>query len=846
MSGTGHTTFSVSPSGDPIIDGILWDVAWSDPAITYSTPASKAEYGSSYAADEDEGLFPLSSKMKATVDFALSATRGPAAAAGFSAEGLTGININYTSATNAHVRVAQTTRDPYNYGTAWTYFPSTGDAGGDVWLSNIMQDYSNARAGNYAHHSLIHEIGHGLGLDHGHTSGPFGTLPAAQDAMEYSLMTYRTYAGGPAGSYTNETWGYAQTWMMADIAALQYLYGADFSTNSGSTIYSWTPGSGITRVNGATAINPGNNRIFATIWDGGGTDTYDLSAYSSAVSVDLNPGGYSLFSTGQQARLKSNDADGPAVYAAGNIYNALLYQDDTRSLIENAIGGSGADTLRGNAAANRLNGNGGSDKLYGRGGNDLLVGGAGADLFNGGGGIDRAIYSGANSGVLADLQSPSGNTGHAKGDTYVSIEEIYASGDDDSLYGDSDANKFWGANGHDILRGRGGNDALYGGNGNDKLNGGSGGDTLIGGNGFDRALYSGAPAGLRADLQSPGTNTGHAAGDSYSAIEDIYGSSYGDTLYGNGGANQIWGGNGHDQIVGRTGPDSLFGGNGNDYLYGGPGHDLLHGGNGIDRAIYSTAASGVKVDLQAGAGTAGEAAGDSLLFIEQVRGSAFGDELFGNGSANRFWGTNGHDLINGRGGADTIFGGNGNDRLNGGTGRDVLDGGNGFDRALYSGAASGVRADLQSPSTNTGEARGDSYVRIEEIQGSGHSDQLYGDGGANTIWGANGHDLIKGRTGADNLFGGNGNDLIYGGSGNDQLTGGNGIDTFIFDLGSGKDTITDFRSVETIKIAEGANRMSDLDFTDTAAGLLVEFASVDIFLNGLDRADVTSANFDFG
>ena len=72
---------------------------------------------------------------------------------------------------------------------------------------------------------------------------------------------------------------------MADIAALQHMYGADFSTNGGNTVYKWTPGSGSTFVNGDVAIKPGANKIFATIWDGGGVDT--LSAFNQAEGCGL-------------------------------------------------------------------------------------------------------------------------------------------------------------------------------------------------------------------------------------------------------------------------------------------------------------------------------------------------------------------------------------------------------------------------------------------------------------------------------------------------------------------------------------------------------------------------------
>ncbi len=148
-------------------------------------------------------------------------------------------------------------------------------------------------------------------------------------------MTYRSYIGGPTNGYTNESGGYPQTFMMLDIAALQYMYGADFTTNSGNTIYSWNPSTGATSVNGLAGTNPSSNRVFLTIWDGGGTDTYDLSNYTTALSIDLTPGGYSSFGT-QRANL-----GGSGGLARGNVFNALQYQNDPRSLIEDAIGGSG-------------------------------------------------------------------------------------------------------------------------------------------------------------------------------------------------------------------------------------------------------------------------------------------------------------------------------------------------------------------------------------------------------------------------------------------------------------------------------------------------------------------------
>jgi serralysin len=117
------------------------------------------------------------------------------------------------------------------------------------------------------------------------------------------------------------------------------------------------------------------NRVFLTLWDGGGRDTYDFSNYTTGVSANLAPGGYVALGMVQRAYL------GDGHYARGNIFNALQFQGDGRSLIENAVGGSGNDKLTGNAAANTLKGGAGKDVLDGLTGKDALYGGSGADTF---------------------------------------------------------------------------------------------------------------------------------------------------------------------------------------------------------------------------------------------------------------------------------------------------------------------------------------------------------------------------------------------------------------------------------------------------------------------------------
>jgi Ca2+-binding RTX toxin-like protein len=158
------------------------------------------------------------------------------------------------------------------------------------------------------------------------------------------------------------------------------MYGADFTTNSGNTTYRWDANTGQTFIDGVGQGAPGANRVFLTLWDGGGVDTYDFSNYGTNLQVDLSPGGWSLISSVQQANLGNGNP------ARGNVFNALQHNGDARSLIENASGGTGHDTIGGNVAANHLTGGVGNDRLIGRAGNDTLDGGAGTDT---------AVYSGA-------------------------------------------------------------------------------------------------------------------------------------------------------------------------------------------------------------------------------------------------------------------------------------------------------------------------------------------------------------------------------------------------------------------------------------------------------------------
>jgi serralysin len=366
-----RTVTAVTPEQDTFqdIDGLLFGIAWNLTTITYSYPNSSSDYGRRYGNSEpSSGFQALNANQRLAVDYAIDQF-----------DSVTALSFERTAFGSSNdksaiIRYAESNKPS----TAWSYYPSEAPEGGDAWFNNAKHSYDNPVMGNYAWATFLHETGHALGLKHPHENkATFGVVDPARDSLEYTVMSYRSYVGDAVtGGYTNETWGFPQGLMMDDIAALQYMYGPDWTTNAGNTVYRWDPLTGqlFIRENDGPFSGepqPGGNRIFMTVWDGGGTDTYDFSLYKTNLLVDLQPGQWTKTDTVNNYQTAHLDFfEGNTHLAAGNIANALTYKtysngvvvtEDLDSLIENAIGGSGNDVFMGNVFANSFTGGLGAD-----------------------------------------------------------------------------------------------------------------------------------------------------------------------------------------------------------------------------------------------------------------------------------------------------------------------------------------------------------------------------------------------------------------------------------------------------------------------------------------------------
>jgi serralysin len=331
----------------------------------------------------------------------------------------------------ADIILSNTTTGPAQ---AWAYYPGNGyKFQSDVWTADPSVNWTNQwlNYGGYGRTTLIHELGHTLGLSHpgNYNFGDdndgdgqpdpityVGDAFYAQDSQQYTIMSYfsERETGAQSIDVSVGILNNPQTPLISDILTIQSKYGADPTTRAGDTVYFSNSNAG----NGVYDLNQ-NPFPYLAVYDAGGNDTFDFSSANSGVFIDLRPGSFSsatkgyLDLAGANAATEQFNAATDASQGDFALWDAASYAgwvslvqsigqsrvlNDTgvsgitatshrnisiayNTVIENAIGGSARDYLYGNDVANKLSGNGGNDVLDGAKGNDIYTGGAGADEF---------------------------------------------------------------------------------------------------------------------------------------------------------------------------------------------------------------------------------------------------------------------------------------------------------------------------------------------------------------------------------------------------------------------------------------------------------------------------------
>jgi Ca2+-binding RTX toxin-like protein len=547
--------------------------------------------------------------------------------------------------------------------------PSSGVMVGEYNNETSLFTEENNHVGGYSYVTFLHEIGHGLGLLHPHDgplvfpgvdgSGDPGDLNLTQGI--YSVMSYVDAAGRAASP--SDAYGWWGTPMAFDIAAIQHLYGPNVWARSGDNVYA------LPKANAS-------GTYWSCIWDVGGADTISAGGATRDCTIDLRP-----------ASLLKEAGGGGWISSLNGIFGGFTIANGV--VIENATGGNGADTIRGNGVANLLIGNAGNDAIAGGDGADRLQGGDGADTLGGDAGND-IIEGGAGADTM---RGAAGNDVYSVDNVSDKVIETSADGGTDTVRssisytlgtyqeklvltgtgtlkgtGNNLANSITGNGAANLLDGGSGNDVLDGGAGADSMSGGAGNDTYVIDNAGDTAFEASAAGGtdtVRSAVTSAlGANVENLVLTG-SATANATGNVLANALTGNAAANIL---------DGRGGADTMTGGGGN---------DVYAVDSVLDKVVETSATGGSDTVRSALAYTLGVNVENLLLTASAAvsgTGNGLANRITGNGAANILKGGSGADTLDGAAGSDALFGGSGKDSLEGGGGADEFT----FDSALGS------------------------------------------------------------------------------------------------------------------------------------------------------------------
>lgn len=748
---------------------------------------------------------------------------------------------------------------------AFAYLPGSTDASaseGDVWVNSSLSYNASPEMFGYGQLTLVHEIGHAIGLDHpaSYNAGngqsfSYGSHAGyAEDSLQYTVMSYFSERETGADYRVNRAGptSYASAPLMDDILAAQLLYGANLTTRTGDTVYGFNSNADRPWF----SASAGSPLIFC-VWDAGGTDTFDFSGFGQGGIIDLRQGAFSS--------------------VGGMMGNVSIV---VGAVIENAIGSQHADHMRGSSGDNQF------------------VGGGGADYIDGGLGVDTLVLTGNRASYTLHW---AGSVGYLwdqdKQVSFTNIEFLQfadqtiaavsgsgmtVTGDltDDVVTGTTMADTISGAGGDDVinggsgddtLNGEAGDDVLNGGDGNDSLHGGLGRDVLDGGAGIDTVLFDSVDQGIIVNLEL-GTAIQGGLTEQIVGFENVSATGGNDTLIGDSTANRLSGGGGADRLEGRGGDDRLVAGTGGS-VGGAP--DILKGAtqanSSIAEAVAVTAFEiGVRHEIvgsttipHASVRATGHggleyyavsaAAGETLTF--DIDGAAFDSTL-------RIFDAAGNELAR-------------NDDSPTDSGRSGTDSGLSFTASvagIYYVQVGEWLANVGNSFISKGVATGQTYVLHVSsphatpapivstgsiLDGGDGADTLLGGSSHDTLLGGAGNDLIEGGLGGTDIIDGGAGDDLISWTGGDTIAGGSGFDTVVYSGDRAQYTITVADGVVTVSGPSGIDRLTGVErlhfadaitdgtgvvltneVTGTAGADTIEGTALADSIRGLDGDDV--------